>query len=202
MAPLLLRTLFVVTLAGACATVDEGADAPSAPTPAELPAEPEVEAPDVDAPTVERAPIKRLEFARTIDAPVEEVWNALTSKEGYAAMTAPFMQGSYFEGEWKQGERMYFLAPGGSGMVAVVSQCKVNELIELEHVGFVSGGVEDTTSDGVKSWAPAYETYRFRSVAGGTEIKIENDVLVPMEAWMTESWRKALDALAVYCETN
>lgn len=142
----------------------------------------------------------RLVFSAEIEAPVAKVWDTMLAPETYSQWTAPFMQGSYYEGSWREGERIHFLAPGGSGMVARVADVRVHERIELEHLGYVANGVEDTTSEAVRSWAPAYEIYRFESVPGGTRLIVEQDVLPGFENMMNAVWPKALAELEALCE--
>ena len=181
----------------------------SAPEPTKPVAEqaPEIEPPEITAsqvtpPEAARAGITTLEFKVEIAAPLEEVWDTMLSPEGYQQWTKPFMAGSYFEGSWTEGERMHFLAPGGSGMVAVIAVNRPHELVSIEHIGFVAQGVEDTSSEAVLSWAPAYENYRFAAVPGGTEVTIEHEVLVGFEGYMNQVWPKALAALESLCEAN
>lgn len=145
---------------------------------------------------------KTLEFKIQIDAPVEKVWDTMLSPEGYAQWSATFSPGSYFEGSWTQGERMHFLAPGGSGMAAVIAENRRHELISIIHIGYVRNGVEDTTSENVRSWAPAYEKYRFRSTPGGTEVAIEQEVIAGFEDYMNDLWPKALYELKALCEAD
>ena len=149
-----------------------------------------------------KAEIKTLEFKTRIDAPVEEVWDTMLGPEGYKQWTASFTAGSYFEGSWSEGERMLFLAPGGNGMVAEIAANRPHELISIKHIGQIMDGVEDTTSDSVRSWAPAYENYRFASVPGGTEVTVEQDVLAGYEDFMNDTWPKALAALRALCEAD
>lgn len=199
-----LATCVLVIGLSSCASAPE-----STPPPAEEPRveTPEVEMPEVMAseattPAVAKAEVKTLEFKIEIAAPVERVWDTMLSPEGYQQWTKPFMSGSYFEGSWSEGERMHFLAPGGSGMVAVIAANRPYELVSIKHIGFVMNGVEDTTSDGVRSWAPAYENYRFAAVPGGTEVTIEQEVFASSEAYMNDVWPKALAALESICESN
>ncbi|MEM7307941.1 MAG: SRPBCC domain-containing protein [Planctomycetota bacterium] len=194
-------------LLGACASgTSSGLSSESEALPAQdLPGdagEAAAAAADADAPAVVKAEIQTLEFRIEIGVPVETVWERMFSLEGYRQWTAPFMAGSYFEGSWAQGERMHFLAPGGSGMVAVISENRPHEVMSIEHIGYVMGGVEDTSSAGVQTWAPAYETYRFARTSGGTEVTVEHDVLVGFEGYMNNAWPKALAALKELCETE
>lgn len=146
--------------------------------------------------------MKTLQFKTVIAAPAEKVWDTMIDRESYPKWTEPFCDGSYFEGSWSQGERIRFLAPSGGGMVAVIAENRPHELISIKHIGVVKDGVDDTTSDAVKSWAPAYEKYWFTAVPGGTEVTIEQDVDTGFEKFMTDAWPKALAELKTLCETE
>lgn len=154
------------------------------------------------APADEGSEIETLEFEIEIAAPVEKVWDVMFSPEGYTQWTAPFGAGSTFEGSWSEGERIRFLGPGETGMLAEIAANRTHEFVSIRHLGFVVGGVEDTTSDEVRSWAPAYENYRFTSVPGGTVVSVEQEVLAGYESFMQEIWPKALAALQSLCEAN
>ncbi len=148
------------------------------------------------------AKVETLEFKTVIDAPVEEVWEFMFSAEGYPQWTTPFMAGCYFEGSWEEGKPMRFLV-AGSGMLAIIAENRLHESLSIQHVGFVMNGVEDTSSAGVRSWAPAYENYRFASVPGGTEVSVEHEVLAGFEAnMMGNTWPKALAKLKELCEAD
>ena len=154
------------------------------------------------APKNVRLEVNTLEYKTEIAAPAEKVWETLFSPESYTKWTAPFMAGSYFEGSWAEGERIRFLAPGGSGMLAEIAENRTHEFMSIKHIGFVQNGVDDTTSDGVLSWAPAYENYRLASVPGGTLVTIEQDVVAGYEDSMNKTWPKALAELKSLCEAD
>jgi uncharacterized protein YndB with AHSA1/START domain len=146
--------------------------------------------------------MKTLQFRVEIAAPVAKVWDTMLGKETYPEWTLPFTEGSYFEGSWSEGERMRFLCPSGDGMVAVIETNRPHEMVSIKHLGFVKDGVEDTSSDAVRSWAPAYEKYRFAEVEGGTEVSIAQDVTPDFEKCMLDTWPKALAALKKLCEAD
>ncbi|MEM7203305.1 MAG: SRPBCC domain-containing protein [Planctomycetota bacterium] len=185
----------------ACATAPESTtpaamgEAPAATTPSVAAASPQNAA-------VEKVDVTTLEFETEIARPVAQVWDAMFSRDGYTQWTAPFMAGSYFEGSWAEGERIHFLAPGGSGMVAEIAANRPHEFLSIKHLGYVVNGVEDLTSEGVRSWAPAYENYRFRSVPGGTVVMVEHEVMTSVEGYMGAVWPKALAALKSMCEAQ
>ena len=144
--------------------------------------------------------IKRIQFQTTIKAPVYEVWEMMLGPESYPRWTAPFAEGSYYEGSWERGSRIRFLVPSGDGMVAEIAESRPNEFISIRHLGYVANGTEDTDSDSVRAWAPAYENYTFNSVPEGTRLVVDQDVTEDFEQFMKDTWPKALDLLKQLCE--
>ncbi|RMH19078.1 MAG: SRPBCC domain-containing protein [Acidobacteria bacterium] len=144
--------------------------------------------------------VKRLRFETTIQAPVAAVWERMLGEETYPRWTAVFAEGSYYEGSWDEGSRIRFLTPSGDGMVAEIAENRPHERISIRHLGFVAGGVEDTGSEAVRAWAPAYEIYRFTAVPEGTRVVVDQDVTADYEDLMKETWPKALEQLKRLCE--
>lgn len=141
-----------------------------------------------------------LTFSVSIQRPPREVWQVMFSDPGYRQWTTPFCEGSYFTGTWEQGAKMHFLAPGGDGMVGIVEENRPFERLSIRHVGELSGGAEDTSSDRVKAWAPAYETYTFVDTGGSTELTASVETLPEHRQFMSEAFPKALAALKALCE--
>jgi uncharacterized protein YndB with AHSA1/START domain len=140
--------------------------------------------------------MKRLHVVSTINAPRAAVWDAMLAPDTYRRWTAEFMEGSYYEGSWAQGERIRFLgAGGGEGMVAVIAESRPHEFLSIQHLGFVKDGVEDTESEAVRAWAPAFENYSFFDEGAGTRVEVDCDVLPEMEEYMAKTWPKALSRL-------
>lgn len=104
---------------------------------------------------------KTLTFTVSIQAPRQLVWDTMLDPESYKTWTAAFCEGSYYVGSWDEGAKIQFLSPGGDGMTAVIAKSRRGEHVSIKHLGEVSQGVEDTTSDKVRAWAPAYENYSF-----------------------------------------
>lgn len=196
-----LPSLFACLFLASCATESAATSGPEADAvePAEVQSE-LAEAQPEPEPDTRTADLRTVFYAVEIDAPVELVWERTFSAEGYTQWTAPFMEGSYFEGDWEEGESMHFLAPGGSGMLAVIETHRPLELMSIKHIGFVVGGVENTSGPGVESWAPAYENYHFESIPGGTRFTVEHEILAASEADMAAVWGRALQALKELCE--
>ena len=144
--------------------------------------------------------VKRIQFQTTIKAPVSVVWEVMLAAESYPRWTAPFGEGSYYEGSWDQGSRIRFLAASGDGMVAEIAEARPNEFLSIRHLGYVANGTEDIDSDSVRAWAPAYENYSFNSVPEGTRLVVDQDVAEDFEKSMQDTWPQALEVLKQLCE--
>lgn len=145
--------------------------------------------------------MKKLHFSIHILASCEQVWRTVIDDRSYRLWTRPFCEGSYFEGCWAVGERIRFLSPSGGGMTAVIAEYRPHVFLSIKHLGYIRNGVEDTESEEVRSWAPAFENYTFVNVEGGTELRIEQDIADEYEKYMLETWPKALAALKALSET-
>lgn len=144
--------------------------------------------------------MKTLTFSIDIAAPRGDVWDAMLSPEGYRTWTAAFMEGSYFEGSWEQGQTIRFLSPTGEGMVSVIDESRRGEHVAIRHIGEVSAGVDDTTSPDVRAWAPASEKYSFNDADGGTRVTVEIDTLPGHEQFLRDAFPRALSLLKALCE--
>lgn len=86
-------------------------------------------------------------------------------------------------------------------MVAEIAESRKYEFISIRHLGFIANGVEDTTSELAKAWAPAYENYTFLTTPEGTKMVVDQDVAAEWEEHMNEAWPKALRLLKELCES-
>ena len=145
---------------------------------------------------------KRIQFPEFIASPVARVFDIMTALESYKQWTAAFADGSHFDGSWERGERIRFLGPSGDGMLAEIAENRPNEFISIKHLGVIANGVVDTESDTARAWASAYENYTFAEAAGGTRIVVDLDVTEAFEAYMQDTWPKALRRLKAICESN
>lgn len=151
------------------------------------------------AETVEAAEIKTLTYQTDIAAPVETVWNTVIGPESYTQWTEAFMPGSTFEGEWRRGEELTFLAPGFGGLRAEVVELKPLEVISLRHIAYVVNGGEE-----VRIEDEVYETYRFDRTATGTRLVVDQDVdsSADTERMMNQIWPRALARLKELSEAR
>ena len=137
--------------------------------------------------------MEKLKFSTRINASKERVWNVLWSDASYRAWTSAFAEGSYAKTDnWKEGTKVLFLDPKGSGMVSRVAKNKPNEYMSFEHLGEVKDGVEDTTSDRVKAWSGSKEDYTLKEEDGKTTLTIEMDITDEFKDMFEKIWPKAL----------
>ena len=145
---------------------------------------------------------KRIQFFIDIAAPVPVVFSTMLDPQSYRDWTTAFAEGSYYEGSWQQGQKIRFMAPSGDGMVSEIAEHRVNEFTSIRHLGYVANGVEDTQSDAIRAWAPAYENYSFLPTALGTRLVVDQDVTPEFEQYIAQAWPKALQRLKQLCEAG
>ncbi|MBL8005031.1 MAG: SRPBCC domain-containing protein [Candidatus Kapabacteria bacterium] len=140
-----------------------------------------------------------------INASREQVWDAIVNDAKYREWTAEFHQGSYFEGAWSTGDTIRFLALDEkgekSGMLATIHSAIYPEFISIQHLGLVANGVDDTTSEEVKKWAPAFENYTLKSIDNTTtQFVVDVDSNEEYYDYFLEVWPRALAKLKEICE--
>jgi len=146
--------------------------------------------------------MQQIHFEINIAAPVAQVFSAMLTQDSYRDWTTAFCEGSYYEGVWQQGEKIKFLSPSGDGMLSEIAEHRPNQFTSIRHLGTIANGVEDTSSEAVRAWAPAYENYTFVAIDGGTKIIVEQDIMDEYADFMAQVWPKALDRLKAICEAG
>lgn len=149
--------------------------------------------------------MQKLHFSITINAPKEKVWHTMLDDAPYREWTTAFNPGSYYKGSWEQGSKILFLGPDPKtgeegGMVSRIAENRPYEFISIEHQGLVNNGVEDTTSDEAKKWAPAYENYTLKEDNGVTEVTVDMDSEESMTEEFSRMWPEALKKLKEVAE--
>jgi uncharacterized protein YndB with AHSA1/START domain len=140
--------------------------------------------------------MKKLEFKIDIAASRQKVWDTMLSPETYKEWINTSWPGSYYKGNWKQGENIRFLSPGHGGTMATFLECKPHDFILAKHVAVInSDGTEDRDSDIAKGWIGTTESYSFTEKNGKTELKIEISTKPDWEKMFTDGWPKALAKL-------
>ena len=149
--------------------------------------------------------MERMHFSTTINAPRKRVWDTMFQDATYRDWTSAFNpKGSWYEGDWSQGSKIWFLGPDDAGTVGgVVSRIKENrphEYVSIEHLGLIQDGKEDTTSEMVKKWTPAFENYTFKEKDGATELLVDMDIDEEHKKMFEEKWPAALQKLKQLAE--
>jgi hypothetical protein len=149
--------------------------------------------------------MKKLHFSTMIDAPKEKVWHTMLDDAPYRDWSSAFNPGSFYRGDWSEGSKILFLGPdpdtgGEGGMVSRIAANRPYEFVSIEHRGLVTNGVEDTTSEVARRWAPAYENYTFRERDGATEVRIDLDVADEHAPMFEDTWPRALGRLKELAE--
>lgn len=142
----------------------------------------------------------RFECSIEIAASPAVVYRMLVGPRSYGVWTSAFGEGLFFDGSWRAGERMRFLTPEGHGVVSEVAENRPGEFLSLRHIGFIGDdGVEDTGSEAILAWAPAYENFSFTPTPQGTRLTVDQDIIDAFDA-MPRVWPAALDRLKALCE--
>lgn len=137
--------------------------------------------------------MEKLQHRISIDAPKEKVWETLWNKSTYEAWTAPFHSGSSIHtDDYKKGSKVIFGDGQGNGMVSRIAENIPYKFMSFEHLGEVTGGVEDTTSEKVKAWAGSHENYTLEENGRQTELVVEMDITPEFAAMFNDIWPKAL----------
>ncbi|MES2622961.1 MAG: SRPBCC domain-containing protein [Patescibacteria group bacterium] len=144
--------------------------------------------------------MQKIHFTITINAPKEKVWHTMLDKETYTQWTTAFSPNSTYQGDWSEGSEIRFVDTSGSGMFSKIKENRMYEFVSIEHLGMVSSGVIDTTSDEVKKWTPAFENYTFTEDGEVTTVNVDMDVNDEYKDSFNEMWPKALQALKELAE--
>lgn len=146
--------------------------------------------------------MERLHFSVDINAPKEKVWDILWSKGKYETWTAVFSEGSTVETDWIEGSKVLFTDGKGSGMVSKIAANKPNEYMSFTHLGEMHNGVEDTTSEKVKQWQGATESYTLTENNGGTKLDVDMDISPDYKDYFQDTWPKAIEVIKSLAESK
>lgn len=145
---------------------------------------------------------EKMHYEIEIDAPTKKVWDTMLEPETYKQWTTAFDPTSHFEGSWEKGSKMKFLGGGGGegGMISEIAENIPHKFLSIRHIGEIKNGVEDTTSEAVKKWMPAFENYTFVDKGDKTHLKIDMEMVASpeskqMKEMFAAMWPKALQLL-------
>lgn len=141
--------------------------------------------------------MKKINLEIEIEASREKIWTSIVDVKLYRLWAEEFIEGSYFEGGWKKGDAIQFLALNDAGnldgMVSEIAESDYPTYISIRHLGYIINGVIDTTSDTIKAWAPSYENYTLEALGDQkTKFKLEMDAEDQYYDMMLEMWQSAM----------
>ena len=141
--------------------------------------------------------MKKLNLDILINASPEKVWDCIIDPVKYRKWASAFMEGCYFEGGWNKGDSIQFLAVNEAGaiegMVSEIAESTFPEYISIRHIGMVSNGVIDMTSDMVKAWTPSYENYTLEKLGDHqTRFVLDMDANEEYYDMFLDMWPRAL----------
>lgn len=150
--------------------------------------------------------MQKMHFEIIIHGNPQDVWDAIVNSQKYRKWSSVFHQGSCFEGGWEKGDRIRFLTCNKNdekeGMIAEIAESRKYSFISVKHLGYISGGVEDTSSEKVKQFAPAYENYTFTPIGDDTKFEVDTDIEEDYVEMFSELWPKALKKLKDVVESE
>lgn len=148
--------------------------------------------------------MKKLHLSIVINAPKEKVWETIIGEQTYPQWTEVFSPGSTVKGDWSKGSKMLFLSgeseENQEGMVSIIAENRPNEFLSIKHIGQIKNGVEDTESEEIKAWTPAFENYTLKEVDGGTEFTLDMDSAENFFDYMQTTWKLAITRLKQIAE--
>ena len=160
---------------------------------------------NISTPDKSEIPMEKMHFSTTINAPRKRVWDTMLQDDTYRVWTSAFNpKGSWYEGDWSRGSKIRFLGPDEDGklggMVGRIKENRSYEYVSIEHVGLIQDGNEDTTSEMIKKWAPAFENYTLKEKDGVTELLVDMDIDEEHKKMFEEKWPAALQKLKQLAE--
>lgn len=149
--------------------------------------------------------MKKLIAEVDIKASREAVWETITDLNKYKRWTCVIHVRSFFEGSWNKNETIRFLIINKNGkkegMVSEIAEIRMHEYLSLKHLGYVIDGIDDTSSEEIKTWAPSFENYTlFKLDDQHTRFKVDMDILDDYYTMFTDLWPKALENIKKIAE--
>lgn len=141
--------------------------------------------------------MKTIEFTKEIKAPAQKVWDTLWNETTYTQWTSAFNPegGSTMQSDWEVGGKTFFLDGKGNGMISTIKTKEEPFAIVFEHLGMVTDGKEDTTSEEVKGWAGALEEYHLLENGGTTILKASVQISEEWEEMMNNGFTQGLEVV-------
>lgn len=139
--------------------------------------------------------METLEFKIRIKATPEKIWSVLWEDETYKKWTSAFCEGSYAVSDWKEGDKIHFMSPGGEGMNSVIEKKIPNEYMAFKHIGEIKDFKELPLNAETEKWSGYMETYRLIPDDEFTDLVSQVDVIEKHIDYFKEAFPKGLEAV-------
>lgn len=140
--------------------------------------------------------MEKLVFNIEIKASREKIWKVLWDDETYRKWTSPFGEGCYVESNWNQGDKIYFLGPGGAeGMNSLIETKILNEYMAFKHVGEIKDHKEVPPNEETEKWSGSMETYRLTQKGDVVDLYVEVDVIEKHIDYFKDAFPKAVELI-------
>jgi uncharacterized protein YndB with AHSA1/START domain len=154
---------------------------------------------------VESKRYEKISFVVEIDAPKDQVYKMMLSKETYNDWTKVFTETSHYEGEWIKGNKIRFLAYDKegklNGMVSKLDEVIPNEFVSIQHLGEIVNNEDITSGELIDQWSGSHENYHFETIENnGTKLTIAVDSIPEYFSFFNEQYPVALQKLKEICE--
>ena len=146
--------------------------------------------------------MKKLTFSIDIKAPKEKVWYSLWDDDNYENWTTAFCEGSFTISDWKEGSKIYFLDPNGSGMSSKVSIHKPFDTMSFNHIGELKHFKELPLTEETKSWSGSEERYDLTENNGITTVTASVDIVEKFADYFNGTFPKALQKVKEIAESD
>ena len=144
--------------------------------------------------------MKQMQFAVTINAPRQKVWDILWQNETLQQWAGIIDPGTYMEGDLKVGNEVQFIsAENGYGVTSLVAELTPGEFLLLKHQA-------DTQNSGAqqreKEWTGGEESYLLKENEGATTLTAAFGVPENMEEYFAVHYPKALAKVKELAESG
>lgn len=145
--------------------------------------------------------MKNIEFKISIVGSKQKVWETMLHSTTYKEWVNAAWPGSFFEGEWKEGNNLRFISDDGSGTLVTLIEHKPYDYSFAKHIAVLQpGGIEDRDSEIAKGWVGTAERYTFTENKDTTVLKVVLTINPDWEKMFSDGWPKALAKLKEICE--
>jgi uncharacterized protein YndB with AHSA1/START domain len=150
--------------------------------------------------------MQTLQQSIDINAPKEKVWEVLWSTETFKNWAGIIDEGTYIQGDLKEGEEVNFIGNNDSGIRYGITS-RIEKLIPNEYMLFTRINDIMVHNDGTienreKQWAGGIESYHLEESNGNTKLTIIQDTPDELVEYFSSKIPLVLDRIKELSETK